>query len=335
MWQAIERELINPLNSLLNSIKYKPIVHRNMENLSLLRLLVGVVFLAFASYSDIKTRRVRNEAWMVLGLIGFAILGIDLMDRTDATWVHYLIFIPAGILFYEVYIERDPIIDEGFHFVPLGFILYGAVVVVIALQVILLNQNPDQMDLLYRVLTIPAMIIIAHIFFQTGLLKGGADAKALMAIAVLVPFYPAFQGYPIVEVGGQAGNIMGIIFPFSLVILMNSAILIIFAPLVFLLINVRERNLEFPQCLFGYKANLAEFPKFAWLMDRVRQGKVETSVFPKRGGNKEEEIQALIDLGKERAWVTPQLPFMVPMFLGFLISFFIGNLIMGLVLAIT
>jgi preflagellin peptidase FlaK len=335
MWQAIERELINLLNTHLNSIKYEPILHRNMENLSVLRLLIGMVFFGFASYSDVKTRRVRNEVWMVLGLIGFLILGIDLLNQPDATWVHYLIFIPAGILFYEVYIERDMIIDEGFHFVPLGFALYGAVVVVLALQGFLLYQDPAQMELFLRLLTIPAMIVVAHIFFQTSLLKGGADAKALMSLAVLVPFYPAFYGFPVIELGSLSGNFMSIVFPFSLVILMNSAILTVFAPLVFLAINARKGNLEFPQCLFGYKARLSGFPRFAWLMERARDGRVEISVFPKRKGNREEEIQALTDLGREEAWATPQLPFMVPMFFGILISFFLGNLVLGLVLLFT
>lgn len=335
MWQAIERELINLLNGHLNSIIYEPFVHRNMEIFSLLRLLVGVVFFGLAAYSDVKTRRVKNEVWMILGAIGFLILGTDLLGHSDATWVHFLIFFPAGILFYEVYIEREPIIDEGFHFVPLGFVLYGTAAVVIIAQVFLLYQDPDQMDLLLRLLTIPAMIIVAHIFFQTGLLKGGADAKALMSLAVLAPFYPAFLGFPIIEMGSPAGSFMEIVFPFSLVILMNAAILTVFAPLVFLTINARKGNLEFPQCLFGYKAGLTDFPKFAWLMERVRNDRVEISVFPKRRGDKEEEIQRLIAFGRGEAWATPQLPFMVPMLLGLLISFFVGNLILGLVLAIT
>ncbi|MEE9115325.1 MAG: hypothetical protein V3U09_00310, partial [Thermoplasmata archaeon] len=121
-----------------------------METLSLLRLLVGVFFFGFAACSDVRTRRVKNEVWMVLGAIGFLVLGIDLLIHSDATWVHFLIFFPAGILFYEVYIERKPIIDEGFHFVPLGFVLNGTAAVVMIAQVFLLYQYPDQMYLLLR-----------------------------------------------------------------------------------------------------------------------------------------------------------------------------------------
>ena len=41
-----------------------------------------------------------------------------------------------------------------------------------------------------QLLVVPVMIIVGYIFFYTGLLHGGADAKAFMTIAVLVPFSP-------------------------------------------------------------------------------------------------------------------------------------------------
>lgn len=305
-----------------------------MENLSLLRLLVGVVFLGYAAYSDLKTRRVNNKVWMVLGLIGFIILAIDLSLRSEAFWPHYLIFIPAGILFYDVYNDRELIIDEdGFHFVPLAILLYSIAVLVVIIQGYLTFSEGRL--LFFQLLTIPAMIVLAHIFFQLGLLKGGADAKALMALAVLVPFYPIFYGFPLIESTAQVTEAMSVLFPFALVILMNSAILIIFAPLVFLGINARGGNLQFPQCLFGYKVNLNRFPEHAWLMERVDGGEVQLTVFPGRGRDTEKEVKALRELGKEEAWATPQIPFMVPMFFGFIISFFIGNLILGLISLLT
>ncbi|TET89131.1 MAG: hypothetical protein E3J35_11335 [Methanomassiliicoccales archaeon] len=309
-----------------------PFLSRNMEILSLLRFLVGGIFLGFAAISDVRTRRVPNRVWILLGLVGFIILAWDLQQRFQTSWVHYLIFIPAGVLLFEVYIDRDPIIDdEGFHFVPLAFLLYGLAVVVLIAQVYLLWGNPEQMHLFYQLLTIPIMIIVAHILYQTGLLRGGADAKALMSLAVLVPFYPMFYDFPLVSMNAGVADIMSIAFPFALVILMNSAILMIFIPLVFLAINAKRRDLEFPQCLVGYKVKLNEFPRFAWLMEKVENGKVRIVLFPRRSGNQKREVRVLLEMGRDKAWATPQLPFMVPMFFGFLISFLVGNLIMGLV----
>jgi preflagellin peptidase FlaK len=307
-----------------------------MEGLSLLRFIVGGLFLFYASYSDVRTRRVPNTVWIALGSIGFVILVLDLLQRAETSWVHYLIFIPAGILFFEVYIDRRPIVDEeGFHFVPLAFLMYGIVVIVLVVQAFLLYQDTDQMNLFYHLLTIPVMIVVAHILYQSRLLKGGADAKALMSLAVLVPFYPDFYGLPIVRMSPLALERMSVLFPFSLVILMNSVILMVFIPLVFLAINARRGDLEFPQCLFGYKVGLNEFPKFAWLMERVENGEIHIVLLPRKLGDQKKDIQELLDLGEDKVWATPQLPFMVPMLVGLIISFLIGNLVMGLVFAIT
>ncbi len=300
-----------------------------MESLSLLRLLVGIVFLGYASYSDLRTRRVDNRVWMLFGLVGFVILALDLSTRSETVWAHYLIFIPAGVMFYDVYLDREPIFDEdGFHFAPVGFIMTAVVVVVLCVQGYLLYDDLDQRALFLQTATIPAMIVLAHVFFQSGLLRGGADAKALMSLAVLVPFYPEFFGFPLTEVNTQ---IMTVLFPFALVILMNSAILVILVPLVYLAINARKGDLKMPQCLLGYKARLDNLPKHVWLMERVEDGDVKVHLFPRRGGDVEKETKDLIEMGREDAWVTPQLPFMVPMLFGLIASFFVGNFILAIV----
>ncbi len=311
-----------------------PFLHAHMEILSLLRLLIGVSFLGFASYSDVKTRRVNNRVWMILGLIGFTILAVDLSLRSQILWAHYLIFIPAGILYYDVYLDREPIIDDdGFQFAPVGIFLYVTALIVLIIQGYLTSSMGSL--LFIQLLTIPAMIVLAHIFFQIGLLKGGADAKALMALAVLVPFYPEFFGFPLIESSAQINEAMSILFPFALMVLMNSAILVLFVPLVFLAINARRRNLEFPQCLLGYKASLNKFPEHTWLMERVEEGQVRIVLFPRRGRDTESEVRALKDLGKEEAWATLQIPFMVPIFFGFIVSFLAGNLILGVMYALS
>lgn len=299
-----------------------------MESLSLLRLLVGIIFLGYASYSDLKTRRVDNKVWILFGLVGLMILAYDLLNRSEVVWAHYLIFIPAGVMYFDVYLDREPIFDdEGFHLEPIGILFIAIVVLVLAYQGYVLYDNPGQRELFLQTATIPAMIILAHIFFQSGLLKGGADAKALMALAVLVPFYPNWYGFPLVQVNSQ---IITVLFPFALVILMNSAILMIFVPLVYLSINVRRGSLKMPQCFLGYKVNLDNFPKHVWLMEKAENGEVRTVLFPRRGGDMEKEVEALKGIGREEAWVTPQLPFMVPMFLGLIASFFIGNFVLAL-----
>ena len=46
-------------------------------------------------------------------------------------------------------------------------------------------------DKIFYLLFIPIMIILIYVFFQLRLISGGADAKAIMALAILVPLEPS------------------------------------------------------------------------------------------------------------------------------------------------
>jgi preflagellin peptidase FlaK len=119
--------------------------------LDIIRLIVGVSVLSYASYTDIKTRRASNINWLIMGGIG-------------------------GILLVVQYFT-------------VGFENY-----------------------LY-LLFIPIMIGLVYTFFQMRLIFGGADAKALMAIAILTPLEPSINQFPL-----WSGSFM----PFSWSIFSNS-----------------------------------------------------------------------------------------------------------------
>ena len=77
-------------------------------------------------------------------------------------------------------------------------------------------------------LFIPVMIFLFYIFFQFGLIFGGADAKALMAIAILVPIEPSILIFPIWK---------GYIMPFSWSIFSNSILIFLLIPLSLFIFN--------------------------------------------------------------------------------------------------
>src|SRR5207249_2480432 len=52
-------------------------------------------------------------------------------------------------------------------------------------------------------------------------------------------------------------------------------------------------------------------------------------LFPRRDGNPSQEVARLRAAGIDRAWVTPQVPFMVPLLGGLLLAFFVGNVLLG------
>jgi len=68
-------------------------------------------------------------------------------------------------------------------------------------------------------------------------------------------------------------------------------------------------------------------------MEKMEDGEMVTELFPKRGTKKQllRDIKALQKAGKKKVWVTPKIPFMVPMVAGYLLAFVAGNLIFGLI----
>src|SRR6266480_4520897 len=119
-------------------------------------------------------------------------------------------------------------------------------------------------------------------------------------------------------------------FPFSLVVWVDAAILFLAVPLGLLLLNAARGDRAFPQALLGYRARLDPFPPHAWLMEKISaSGDHVLVLFPKRGGNPAQDLERLRAAGIDRAWVTPQIPFMVPLCGGFLLAFFVGNVLLG------
>jgi preflagellin peptidase FlaK len=166
-------------------------------------------------------------------------------------------------------------------------------------------------------LFIPIIIFIMYVFFQLRLLFGGADAKAMMAIAILVPLTPSIYSFPLFPS----------ILPCSWVIFSNAVVLFLALPLSLLVYNLMKRHTGFPYLLLGYKMDLDKArKKFVWPLERVVDGKIKFSSMP-TSIDPTEQFDALEKLGKKMIWVTPKIPFMIPLLAGFICAFFIGDLL--------
>jgi preflagellin peptidase FlaK len=174
---------------------------------------------------------------------------------------------------------------------------------------------------LWYLLFIPIMIGLMYLFFQMRLLFGGADAKALMALAILIPIQPIIGSFPI----------WSSFMPGSWIIFANATILFLFIPLSLLLYNIGKRNLQFPHCLLGYVMSVEEAKqKFVWPLEKIKDGKRKLMYMPKNF-NADEEIKEFEKLGITEIWITPKIPFMIPLLAGFLVSFILGDLLLQIV----
>ncbi len=230
-----------------------------METITILdslRLIIGVTILAYASYTDIKTRMASNYLWVIMGLLGTVLL-----------LTHYFL---------------------------VGF------------------------DNIYMLLFIPVMIGLVYLFFQLRLIFGGADAKALMALAILVPVQPNINNLPI---WGES------LMPGVWQVFSNSIILFLFIPLSLLVINILKRNFSIPHMFLGYKMKISTArEKFVWPLEKIVEGKRKFVYMPKEF-DIEKELNTFEKNNIDEIWVTPKIPFMIPLLGGVIVTFFFGDIL--------
>lgn len=216
----------------------------------------------------------------------------------------------ATILFYASYTDIKTRRASNMLWVIMGVI--GAILLLI--QYLTVGFGNYTMYLVF----IPIMIGLMFVFFQLRLIFGGADAKALMAIAVLVPLQPEILEFPLLK-----GSPM----PFSWSIFSNSVLLFLLIPISLLIFNLIKRNIEFPYLFLGYKMNTEKaLQKFIWPLEKIVDGKRKFTYLPSEFDAKEEIIE-LKKSGLEEIWVTPKIPFMIPLFAGFICAFIFGDIL--------
>ncbi len=281
-----------------------------------------------AAASDLRERRVRDELWTqaVRPAVG-------------------VVLVPTLVLLF------DPLVDtmlgrksstegkgetEEDHGFPVGTAAaYGAAFAVTAFALWDLRGDSASFAIFVRYLTVPVMMIVFRGMYEVHLLKGGADAKAMITIAAFVPQYPDLPPFPLIALDPRLTDVLRVLFPFSLLVLLDAALLFLAAPVAFLAYNATRGHLEFPMALLGYKVPLDRVPKHAWFMDQVLDGEHVLVYFPTKKQDRKAILQALREAGLREAWVTPQLPFMVPLAVGFVLAFLAGNPLMGLLQALT
>jgi preflagellin peptidase FlaK len=174
------------------------------------------------------------------------------------------------------------------------------------------SENP------YYLLFIPIMIGLVYLLFQMRLIFGGADAKALMAIAILVPLQPSIEQFP---VWGES------IMPASWTIFSNSVVIFLFIPLSLLIFNIAKRNIRFPYALIGYKMSINKArEKFVWPLEKLVDGKSKFVYMPK-DFDADDEYDEFEKHGMKEIWVTPKIPFMIPLLGGFICTFILGDIL--------
>jgi preflagellin peptidase FlaK len=274
--------------------------------------------LSYASLLDWRTRRIGNVYW--IGLSVFGLLLIPLQLGTDDEPLEYLlVLIPILAILSDVYWDAGDNTVLAKSAPAVKYVI--AVVSVIALGYVWLDEAYFQ-----HLLAVPVMMLFIVLMYMLDIIRGGADAKALIALSILFPLYPAIDSLPLIQSESGTGEIL---FPFAFVILLTAAIIVAFFPLGFLVKNLSAGEFGFPQGLLGYKMNAADLKgRHVWLMERIEDGKHRTYARPRTGEDIEKEVRLLVEAGHKRIWVTPKVPFIIPMLVGLVFSTIVGNILL-------
>ena len=187
----------------------------------------------------------------------------------------------------------------------------------------------------YTIISVTGVYLFVYILFRLGAF-GGADAKALIALAFIFPVFPD------IEVSGYAFPITGAplldIFAFST--LANAVLLAAVVPLCILLYNLctltLSEILEKPWYLVvGYKCRISDLKNkhIKLIEDHICENGVVMAKFRRTGVVIDDSVLNRLESFKSqgligtRVWVTPGLPFMIPITAGFITAVVFGDLI--------
>lgn len=296
-----------------------------MQEFDVLRVILAFSFFAYASASDWKTRKVRNAVWVILGIASLALFWVEMLI-SGAPLIAQSLLLPLAFIFADVFWEK-----EGGWRKPAGLtaiVLYIVSFCWIGYVVYTVAVGETQWTAeISGPLVAFVMVIVFELFYMFDVIKGGADAKAVICLAMLFPSYPQLaNSIPIIL---PNADWVLTLFPFALSVLFMGALAACLVPLYFFARNAKEGRLSGARSFLGFTMPIDEVEKhFVWPLEWVEGGQVRFSYRKIRDSkDTKADLVALREAGRSEIWVTYKIPFIIPLTAGMLFVIVIGNLL--------
>jgi len=282
----------------------------------MIRFALSMILLFYACVEDVKKREIEDWVWIIM--VGMGILfgfhdylrGITYTPLAENFTIIKIIALFLAVYSAVLLMDRESI-PENIKETPYILVFLGVS--------ILMFFAPNPFNVISQNMSITFVFVYFISFFG---LMGGGDAKALIAISSL--FFGTEKTLPV----------------FSISVFNNSLILVIFLPLLIFFYNIIKRskfdNIEdqifakIRTYFTGYPININDlndkkFPLVFYengkLILRSSLGVIDYDV---------EKYKEEISPHTEKIWVTPGLPFLIPITMGFIIACFYGDLLFRL-----
>ena len=290
---------------------------------------VVIVALAVAAGLDLKVREVPDALWIGVGLIGTAVGGVAIAPGGALAlglWILAAAFVLEHVVPWDAWVpdgRRANWIEGG---------LYVGILATFGLLAVRLGVGGSGVPL--PALAVVLTTVFARGLFESGILFGGADAKAVMVAGLALPYFAA----PLlaVPVGGTA--VAGLL-PFAVNLLLDAALLAVVVPVALAVRNLARGEFHWRDGFTTYSIPVAELPeRWVWVrdpavpIDREAEDAIETSA--EDVAWRRRIAAELAGTGRERVRVGPQLPFVVFLLAGAVAAVLLGNLVLDLLFAL-
>ena len=242
----------------------------------------------FAAYSDMRTREIPDIYWKFIGAVGIAGWVLTAIVK-DVFGLPAALAALAQVLFL-ISVLCETRVD-------------GTVLEIISVALALIPAVLPDGTLIHSV---PVFFcVLFHVLYSIGIVRGGADAKALMAISIAIPAYPDL-GFGVFAGSGALESLMvpsfSVLFLASVLSVVGCAVYCI----------IRNRGISMPGFYCGYMMPVADVcGSFVWPAEDIVDGKRCRCGIPDEGGTVE-ICDRFRSLGLSEIYVTPMVPFVVP-----------------------
>ncbi len=274
----------------------------------LLKVLLAAAIMIRASRQDWQERMADDIHWKVIGLVGLALMALYVAQES-LPWEYYLIIIATTVLFLDVFWDNEGM-GRALSVSPYAFslILLGYAIGSIGLD-----------SLRYEMVTPFILYWVFVLLYILDVIKGGADAKCLISLAMLFPLYPSIWMLPLIDAPSVAAQI---VLPFPVMVLFLASLMSLLVLPYFVVRNIMNRDLSMPQMLLGTRIPIerAESGHY-WPMEAVSpDGSIVKRATPQGEG-----FEELRTAGAEVVWVTPKIPLLIPLTAAMLLLIILGN----------
>ncbi len=275
------------------------------------KVTIALACLFYASYHDMKTRLIPRWIWWLMGIPALIFYGIEAYGSNPELLIMLL---PLSGILIEALVEREELSNVRVTW-PFFLIYLASFAGFVWGYITMKNET-----LFLGALSATGVSIFFFVLYYSNIIHGAADAKALVMLSLL------FYGYPnLAIISHQAlPEAFTMLFPFSLSVLLFASVMVAVLPLYFTAVNIKRGDVKFPEMLFGYRMNIRDARKRKlWPMVRIEDGKPRRVLLPSK--YMETDWGALESAGIRNVWVTPKIPFIVPITIGFILTVLLGN----------